>query len=833
VIPAEAIRDERDAGDLCFHCGERVPGGTRWGVRVGDGWKAMCCAGCEAVASAILGRGLADYYRLRESAGGAPQLDRDDKADDSGLYDDPALQRGFVRREGNGREALLLVEGIRCAACAWLSEQVIAALPGVLGVSVNAATHVATVRWDSARARLSDVLRAVREIGYRASPFDPSRALSLQRAERRSALARICVAGLGAMQVMMYAVPAYLAGEGEMTADIAHLMRWASLALTLPVVFYSAWPFFTGAWRDLRNGRLGMDVPVALGVAVAFGASVAATLRGAGEVYFDSVTMFVFLLLLGRYFEILARQRAGSALRHLARLAPEFANRLLDFPRSLECERVAAAALQPGEVVLVKPGETFPADGLVAQGVGIASEAPVSGEARPVAKSPGSTVIAGSGNLSSPLFVKVTRVGPDTVLSSILRLADRAAAEKPRLIRLADRTAAWFIASVIALAAIAGWFWTAEDPARALPAVVAVLVATCPCALSLSAPIALTIAVGEFARGGIVVVRSRAVETLARADEVVFDKTGTLTRGEMRLKEAAIRGGVSREGCLALAAALEAASEHPIGKAFVAAGAARGLRAEEIRNVAGAGIEARIAGGRYRIGTLQFASRLFPGPAPDEEPGEDTIVWLGGESGLLASFRLGDELRREAEEALAMLRSLGVRIHLLSGDGGNAVREIARRLDVPAMEANAAPARKLQYVADLQRRGRIVAMVGDGLNDAPVLAQADVSLAMSGGARLAQLRADAVIVSQDLRDLPRAIAHARHTLRVVRQNIAWAFAYNLLVLPLALAGALTPWAAALGMSASSLVVALNALRLERRSRREGPAAPQPARLAAT
>jgi Cu2+-exporting ATPase len=677
---------------------------------------------------------------------------------------------------------------------------------------------------------LSDLLRAVQEIGYRASPFDASRAYALQRAERRSALARIVVAGLGAMQVMMYAVPAYLAGDGDMSADIALLMRWASLALALPVVFYSAWPFFAGAWRNLRAGRLGMDVPVALGVAVAFAASVAATLRGAGEVYFDSVTMFVFLLLLGRYFEILARQRAGGALSHLARLVPEFANRLRDFPRSLESERVAVAALAAGEVVLVRPGETFPADGLVAQGVGAASEALVSGEASPVAKSPGSTVIAGSSNLSSPLFVKVTRIGPDTLLSSILRLADHAAAEKPRLIRLADRAVSWFIACVVALAGLAAWYWTAEDPARALPAFVAVLVATCPCALSLSAPIALTVAVGEFAKGGIVIARSRAVEALATAGDVVFDKTGTLTRGELRLKEVAVLGGSSRERCLAIAAGIEAASEHPIGKAL--ADAARGLGAENIQNFPGVGIEALVEGARYRIGTLRFAGQLSPGPIPDEDPGMDTVVWLGGESGLLASFRLGDEMRREAEEALAMLQAMGVRVHLVSGDGESAVREVAQRLNLPAAEANAEPARKRQYVAELQREGRVVAMVGDGINDAPVLAQADVALAMGGGARLAQLRADAVLVSRDLRDLPRAIRQARRTLSIVRQNIAWAFVYNLLVLPLALAGALTPWAAALGMSASSLVVVLNALRLERRAGRNSPASTAP-RLAAT
>jgi Cu2+-exporting ATPase len=386
---------------------------------------------------------------------------------------------------------------------------------------------------------------------------------------------------------------------------------------------------------------------------------------------------------------------------------------------------------------------------------------------------------------------------------------------------------------VIALAAIAGWFWAAEDAARVVPTVVAVLVATCPCALSLSAPIALTVAVGEFARSGIVVVRGRAVETLARASDVVFDKTGTLTRGELRLKDVATYGGAERERCLAIAAAIEAVSEHPIGKALTVAGEAAGkLHAEEFRNVPGTGMEALVDGSRYRIGTLPFAREPSAGPVPDHEPGEDTVVWLGGESGLLASFRLGDETRREAEEALVMLRSLGVRVHLLSGDGENAVREIAWRLDMPFAEAGATPQRKRQFVSDLQRDGRIVAMVGDGINDAPVLAQADVSLAMVGGARLAQQHADAVIVSQDLRDLPRAVGHARFALRIVRENIAWAFVYNLLVLPLALAGALTPWAAALGMSASSLVVALNALRLERRSRRDTPAS-APARLAAT
>ena len=811
-------------GGVCFHCGERVPAGARYAALIGGRREPMCCAGCEAVASAIARQGLADYYRLREAAAGTPEPDSADLT----LYDDPAAQRGFVRAEGGVREALLLLEGLRCPACAWLAERSIAAHPGVRGVSVNYATRVATVRWDPGRARLSELLRAVRDVGYCASPFDPARTRSVGRAERRAALARICVAGLGSMQVMMYAVPAYLAGDGEMSPDIAALLRWASFALTLPVVAYSAWPFFAGAWRDLRAARLGMDVPVALGVAVAFGASALATLRGAGEVYFDSVTMFVLLLLVGRYLEILARQRAAGALAHLGRLVPEFAYRVRGYPRSLATERVAVAGLAAGDVVLVRAGETFPADGVVLQGSGDASEALVSGEARPVAKSAGSAVIAGSGNLASPLFVSVTRVGADTVLSSIVRLAEKAAAEKPQLIRLADRTATGFIASVIGLAAIAGYFWGAAEPARAIPVVVAVLVATCPCALSLSAPIALTVAVGELARGGIVVAKGQAVEALARASDVVLDKTGTLTRGELVLREVSVRASVPRERCLAIAAAIEWASEHPIGRALAGAG---GPAASSIRNFPGSGIEACVEGARYRVGTLAFAMELSPGRPPQEEPGSDTTVWLGSESGLLASFRLGDEVRREAIEALAALRDLGVHVHLLSGDRAGAAGDVARRLGIGTVEANAAPARKRQYVESLQRRGRVVVMVGDGVNDAPVLAQADASLAMGSGTRLAQLRADAVILSQDLRALPRAIAHARRALRIVHQNIAWAFVYNVLVLPLALAGALTPWAAAIGMSSSSLVVALNALRLERAPRRRPDAVS--ARLART
>jgi Cu2+-exporting ATPase len=408
------------------------------------------------------------------------------------------------------------------------------------------------------------------------------------------------------------------------------------------------------------------------------------------------------------------------------------------------------------------------------------------------------------------------------MLSSILRLVERAAAEKPPLIELADRAASWFILAVLVLAAAAGLYWATADPDRVLPVVVSVLVATCPCALSLATPIALTVAITELAGRGVVIVRSRAVEALARATDVVFDKTGTLTRGEPNLARVTICGGVAKNRCLALAAAIESASEHPVARAILDAAPARpALRVAEIRNSPGAGIDARVEGRRYRIGTLAFARELASGFQSIVEDPRDSLVWLADESRLLAAFRFEDALRPEAKEAVRALQALGVTVHLLSGDGEEAVRDVADGAGIGVARAQATPEHKREYVIGLQKRRRLVAMVGDGINDAPVLAQADVSVAMGGGARLAQMRADAVLVSQDLRELPRAIERARRTLKIVRQNVAWAFAYNLLALPLALSGMLTPWLAALGMAGSSLVVTVNALRLQKTRRRAG------------
>lgn len=468
----------------------------------------MCCIGCQAVARAIVDNGLQDYYRSRDQLPESPREARPAILDQLALYDHAEFQKSFVRQlSENEREASLLLEGITCAACIWLNEQHLSRQDGVTAVDINYATRRARVRWDESRIKLSDILAAIAAIGYRAYPYDAARSEEISKRERRDAIWRLWVAGFGMMQVMMYAIPVYIAAEGDMTPDIENLMRWASLLLTLPVVIYSSAPFFRNALRDLRLLRMGMDVPVALGIGSAFLASIWATLTHAGEVYFDSVTMFVFFLLGGRYLEMTARQKAVSVTEALAKLLPAFAQRLSAFPKNRDPEQVLVADLQIGDTVLVRPGETIPADGRVLEGSSTADEALLTGESTPVNKAPGDTVTGGAVNMGSPLVVAVEGVGEATRLSAILRLMERAAAEKPRIVELADRVASQFVWGVLAISVLTAAAWVWVDASRALWITVSVLVVTCPCALSLATPIALTVAAGALARDGLLVTR--------------------------------------------------------------------------------------------------------------------------------------------------------------------------------------------------------------------------------------------------------------------------------------------------------------------------------------
>jgi Cu2+-exporting ATPase len=584
-------------------------------------------------------------------------------------------------------------------------------------------------------------------------------------------------------------------------------------------MFYSALPFFRGALRDFAMRRLGMDVPVALGLAAAFAASAWSTLGGGGPVYYDSVTMFVALLLVARYAELAARHRAGEAIEGAARARPAIAERIAGWPSNDGAQTVAAASLARGDHVLVRPGATVPADGLVVDGASHVEEAVLTGESWPRAKRAGDAVLEGAVNRDGALVVRVTAAGEATRLAAVLRLVEQAASARPRAARVADRVAAWFVGALLALALVTAVAWSMADPSRALAVTFALLVVSCPCALSLATPAALAASAGALSRRQVVLARPDALEALAKVTHVVFDKTGTLTLGAVRVGEVATFGGMIEARALALAAALEARSEHPIAAAILRAAPAAEQLATPAGSVAGQGVEGVIGGVRHRIGRAAFVEALCgPLPAPvrafaARAPG--TVVMLANERAVLAAFALGDTPRADAADAVAALRALGVATVLMSGDRQEAADAAGRAVGIADARGDLKPDDKLAAIRALQAQGAVVAMVGDGVNDAPGLAQAQVSVSLGSATALAQWTADVVVLSDALARVPEAVAHARRTLAVVRQNLAWASLYNAVAIPAAALGYVTPLLAAAGMSASSLAVVGNALRVAR------------------
>ena len=814
----------------CFHCGNPNPEPSRWRCELDGVAQSFCCAGCLGIARTIHAAGLDAFYARRTAAADRP-LPELEARDEWSHWDEAAAQAGLVRATDDGsQEVSLLLEGIHCGACIWLIESWLTRQPGVAQASVNFATRRARVVWDPAQARLSDLLRAIVAIGYHAYPYDPARRESLARRESRALLLRLAVALLAMMQVMMFAVPTYITIDG---VERAHrlLLEWASLTLTLPALLYSGAPFFRGAWRDLKLLRPGMDVPVALGLAAAFAGSAWATFHGEGAVYYDSVTMFIALLLCARYVELVARRRAGDAVEAVARARPATAERLLAWPERQEAENVGAASLAEGDLVLVRPGASVPADGQVVDGRASVEEAILTGESRPRAKAPGAAVLAGSVVRDGALVVRVTAAGEATRLAAVERLAERAAGERPRVARVADRIAAWFVGALLVLAAITAVVWWQLDPSRALAVTFAVLVVSCPCALSLATPAALAAATGALSRRQVVVARADALETLSRVTHVVFDKTGTLTTGRSTLQDVLPQGGATRSEALALAVALEAHSEHPLAQAFRDAGPdpaslpAAGL----LVVVPGNGVEGVVAGRRLRLGRLEFVAALSGQPVPDAAAGvraDATCVALGDGAGFIALFALGDAPRPGAADLVARLRRIGIVPVLLSGDRAPTVAVIAKAVDIADARGEAQPEDKRDAIMQLQAGGAVVAMVGDGINDAPSLAQAQVSVTLGSATPLAQWTADVVVLCDELPRIADTIVHARRTFRIVRENLAWAFAYNAIAIPAAAFGYVTPLVAALGMSLSSLLVVGNALRVARM--RDAPGAGRPA-----
>lgn len=796
----------------CFHCGQPIPPNTYFRLAIDGVERTLCCVGCEAVAQAIVDNNLTDYYHFRTEIGSRPDDLVPEALRNLQVYDSPELQQSFVRNTSESiREASLILEGIVCAACVWLNENHVKRLAGVQEFRVNYTTHRATLKWDNAITHLSEVLKAINAIGYHAHPFDPGRLESLQKKEKSAALRRVAVAGLGMMQVMMIAVAMYIGAVSDMNPAMRSFLRWISLIITLPVVFYSAKVFFTSAWRDLKRKRFGMDVPVSIGIGIAFSASVWATLTNSGEVYFDSVTMFTFFLLSGRYLEMAARHKAGQVAEELVRLMPATATCL----REGEQEVIPVSQLRVNDQVLIKPGEVIPADGLLLEGHSSTNESLLTGESLPCQKQQGDKLVGGTINVESPLIMQVEKVGDNTVLAAIVRLLERAQAEKPELARLAEKIASRFVPLILltALAVFLWWHYHAAD--RAFWIALSVLVITCPCAFSLATPAALTAATGLLTSKGVLPTRGHALETLARVNHIIFDKTGTLSQGQLTVTQFEVLDQGNETDYRQLAAGLEKASEHPVAKAIIKL-ASNSPIFNQVSAQSGRGIQGNYQGEIYRIGTPLFVQELVKEPVPVSQSLQVgcSEVLLGKKNKWLARITVSDSIRPEAHNVIQALSQLNIDISLLSGDSDLVVKQIAKQLTISQAFGGQLPEDKLAYLQQLQNKGAIVAMIGDGVNDAPILAGAPVSIAMGSGSQLAQASADMILLSENLYQLPFAIETARRMQRIIKQNFAWTIGYNLLAVPLAASGIVAPWMAAIGMSASSLIVVLNALRLK-------------------
>jgi P-type Cu2+ transporter len=720
----------------------------------------------------------------------------------------------------------LAVSGMHCAACAIKLEKALQSVPGIISSEVSATNARVSILWDASKTKPSVWMDAARTSGYELAPTNRSSFTSATDKESKLALWRWLVAGFCMMQIMMYAAPQYFAGNEEISTDIVALLRWASWVLSLPLMFFSSGPFFTSAFRDLRDKHIGMDLPVALGIAITFIVSTVATFQPDGwlgkEVYFDSLSMFVFFILSGRWLEQRLREKSASTLNNLENTIPDRVERKL---HSGKYETIAVARLSVGDVVRIPNGQKFPADGTLINGSTFVSEAFLTGESRPLKRVVGNQILAGSFNLSNPCEMQVENLGDLTRISQITKLMQQASVEKPRLALLADRIAKPFLALVLVAAALAALYWWSidpVDPTKGLMSAVAILIVTCPCALSLATPSAVLNSAGALASKGVLICRLPGIEAMSQIDTVVFDKTGTLTKGELGLKNIFPRPGIDPQLALELAANLAEHSLHPVSRAITNHRTATGTNKfvlSNIREIPGQGMAASLESlddqntMPFSAGRITFGNAKFCGV--QEVIGNTNQVYLADQSGLIARFELDEVARTDAANSVAHLQAAGLQVRLMSGDQLGATEKIAHELGILEFDAECTPEKKLQLLREMQQAGHKVLMVGDGINDGPAISGAHVSIAIGSDVPIARAQADFVILNERLNLIPMLHSHAKRTMNIVFQNLLWAALYNAACVPLALLGYLPPWAAGLGMASSSILVIANASRLSR------------------
>ena len=785
----------------CFHCNESIPVGFDSTIQFDEQTRHFCCVGCKAVAESIIQSGLGDYYRFRtEPANRINALpEHISKALDE--FDAPEVLADISRQQGSLTEIELSISGISCAACAWLIEKQLRQLAAVAEVSVNSATQRCHLRWHAEQTPLSVILSSLTKIGYQVSPFVADQEEEVFKNELNRFLKRLAVSGIMMMQVMMLAVALYFGDYTGIEASHEGYLRWISLLLTLPVVLYAALPFVKSAWRSVRAKQLNMDVPVSLAIYYTFFASAYATVFNTGEVYFESVCMFTFLLQLGKFFEYRARAKARDATSNLLKIMPVTATQL----KNGETHSVSARRLQVGDTILVKPGETFAADGDVINGESSADESMLTGEYTAISKKVGDAVLAGSVNHDGLLQVKVRQPVANSRLGQIIALQQKTLSQKPAVLQKTDNLARYFVERLllIAVATFLLWyFWI--DTERAFWVTLSVLVATCPCALSLAAPTAVTCALANLNRRGILIKNAAVLDVLPKLTHIIFDKTGTLTEGRFSVSRTEVLDATHSEAqVLNIIANIEAFSEHPIARAF-APYLAKKLPITNVRIDIGKGISAELGDEQITVGSAEFCAVAAVSGAS---------VYLCINHALIAAVTLHDAIRREVPTLVTTLKHQGYKLQMLTGDSSEQADIVQQGLQFDRMVKGCSPEQKVADIQQLVQQGHFVMMLGDGINDNPSFHAAHISVTMETGSDLSKNQADVVLLQPSIGLLSNLLQLSRLSQKVIKQNLYWAAGYNLLIIPLAVAGYVSPYIAVVGMSFSSLLVVSNSLRL--------------------